>query len=116
MFYPPFGRRSFASAAGFQYPVPVRMAEGRTISVVLLVTTALVLGSALFGRHGARHLGRLHTERQQVADATFALLRGNAQLREEIDRLRNDERLLEQRARRQLGLVRPGELVFRFGR
>jgi len=92
------------------------MAEGRTISVILLVTTALVLVSALFGRQGARHLGRLRAERQQVADATFALLRGNAQLREEIDRLRHDERVLEQLARRQLGLVRPGELVFRFGR
>jgi cell division protein FtsB len=92
------------------------MAEGRTISVILLVTTALVLVSALFGRQGARHLGRLRAERQQVADATFALLRSNAQLRDDIQRLRHDERLLEQLARRQLGLVRPGELVFRFGR
>jgi len=86
------------------------------ISAILLITTAVVLVSALFGRQGARHLGRLGTERQQVAEATFALLRGNAQLRDEIDRLRHDERLLEQLARRQLGLVRPGELVFRFGR
>ena len=92
------------------------MAEGRTISVILLATTALVLISALFGRQGGRHLGRLRAERQQVADATFALLRGNAQLREEIDRLRHDERLLDHPARRQLGLVRPGELVFRFDR
>jgi cell division protein FtsB len=92
------------------------MAEGRMISVVLLVTTTVVLTSALFGRQGARHLGRLRAEREQVSDATFALLRGNAQLRDEIDRLRHDERLLEQLARRQLGLVRPGELVFRFGR
>jgi cell division protein FtsB len=51
-----------------------------------------------------------------VADATFALLRSNAQLRDDIQRLRHDERLMEQLARRQLGLVRPGELVFRFGR
>lgn len=86
------------------------------ISAVLLIATALVLVSALFGRQGARHLRRLQAERQQVADATFALLRGNAQLRDDIARLRNDERLLEQLARRQLGLVRPGELVFRFGR
>lgn len=94
----------------------MRTANGRAISAILLIATALALVSALFGRQGARHLGRLRAERQQVADATFALLRGNAQLREQIDRLRHDERLLEQLARRQLGLVRPGELVFRFGR
>jgi cell division protein FtsB len=92
------------------------MAEGRLISAILVIATAVVLVSALLGRQGARHLGRLRSERQQVADATFALLRSNAQLRDEIDRLRTDERLLEQLARRQLGLVRPGELVFRFGR
>jgi cell division protein FtsB len=92
------------------------MAEGRLISAILVIATAVVLASALLGRQGARHLGRLRSERQQVADATFALLRSNAQLRDEIDRLRTDERLLEQLARRQLGLVRPGELVFRFGR
>lgn len=86
------------------------------ISAALLITAAVVFTSALFGRQGARHLGRLRAERQQVAEATFALLRGNAQLRDEIHRLRHDERLLEQLARRQLGLVRPGELVFRFGR
>ena len=86
------------------------------ISALLLIATVVVLGSALFGRQGARHLGRLRAERRQVAEATFALLRSNAQLRDDIERLRHDERLMEQLARRQLGLVRPGELVFRFGR
>jgi len=84
------------------------------ISACLLIVTAGVAASALFGKQGARHLGRLRAERRQAAEATFALLRSNAQLRDEIDRLRHDERHLEQLARRQLGLVRPGELVFRF--
>lgn len=88
--------------------------EGRWIAVALLLATAIVAISAVFGRQGARHLARLRAERAAVADATFALLRGNARLREEIERLRRDERYLEQLARRQLGLVRPGELVFRF--
>jgi cell division protein FtsB len=90
------------------------MAQGRTIGAALLVVTLAVAGSAVFGRQGARHLARLCAERRQVAEATFTLLRTNAQLREEIDRLRHDELHLERLARRQLGLVRPGELVFRF--
>jgi cell division protein FtsB len=84
------------------------------ISVVLLIATATVATSAVFGRQGARHLGRLRAERRHVNEVTFALLRTNAQLRDEIDRLRHDQLHLEQLARRQLGLVRPGELVFRF--
>lgn len=84
------------------------------ISAGLLIATMAVAASAVLGRQGARHLSRLRAERQQVSEATFALLRSNAQLREEIGRLRRDELHLEQLARRQLGLVRPGELVFRF--
>jgi len=40
----------------------------------------------------------------------------NARLRDEIRRLHSDDLYLEGLARRQLGLVRPNEFVYRFHR
>ena len=40
----------------------------------------------------------------------------NARLRDEVRRLRADDLYLEGLARRQLGLVRPNEFVYRFRR
>jgi cell division protein FtsB len=70
--------------------------------------------SALFGEHGMTHLLRLRAERRELGRSAFALLEQNHQLREEVQRLRSDDRHLEQLARQPpLGLVRPNELVYR---
>jgi cell division protein FtsB len=47
-------------------------------------------------------------------DKNFQLQRSNAMLRERIHRLRHDDRHLEKLAREELGLVREGEIVYRF--
>jgi cell division protein FtsB len=77
---------------------------------------AAVTGSALFGGHGVAHLLRLRAERQELGQAAFTLLQTNNRLRGEIARLRSDDLYLEELARRQLGLVRPNETVYRFRR
>jgi hypothetical protein len=51
----------------------------------------------------AREAGRLERRRQ-------VLLSENASLRSEIQRLRTDDQYLEQLARQELGMLRPGEM------
>jgi cell division protein FtsB len=52
---------------------------------------------------------RIHT-----VDASIKRLQGeNVALRAEIDRLRNDDRYLEDVARKKFGLIREGEKVYR---
>jgi len=51
----------------------------------------------------ARQAARLEQRRQELRMT-------NAQLRVEIERLQTDDRYIEQLARQQLGLVRPGEI------
>ena len=92
------------------------MASGRVLSAVLLLAIATVTASALVGEHGVPHLLRLRAERQDLGRTAFALLQTNAHLREDIRRLRHDDLYLEQLARRQFGLVRPNETVYRFRR
>jgi cell division protein FtsB len=52
----------------------------------------------------------LARERTRLEQYRRDLIADNARLRDEIERLQTDDRYLEEIARRQLGLVRPGEI------
>ena len=56
----------------------------------------------------------LRHERRQLGDMAVRLLQGNASLRQRIEALRTDDHVLEGVVRRELGLVRPNETVYRF--
>jgi cell division protein FtsB len=94
----------------------VRLGVGQVASAALACAIVAVAAAALFGEHGAAHLLRLRAERRRLGQATFALMRDNAERRREIDRLRSDDLYLEALARRVCGLVRPNETVYRFRR
>ena len=82
-----------------------------TIAIALLVA---LLGSCIFGGGGLLQLWRLATERRDLGEETYRLLAKNDELRQTILRLRRSDRALERLARRELGLVRDGEVVYRF--
>lgn len=94
----------------------VRLTGGTVLLVTLALAIVAITASTLVGEHGVRHLRRLRTEREQLGTINVSLLQANALLRSEIRRLQSDDLYLEQLARRQLGLVKPGETVYRFRR
>ena len=67
-----------------------------------------------FGERGLLHLWRLWGERRELSETNFLLQKENELLRERIYRLRHDDLYLEKIAREDLGLVRPGEIVYWF--
>jgi len=81
-----------------------------------VLAIAALAASALLGEHGIAHFLRLRAERRELGRSAFALLQSQTRLRAEIERLRKDDVYLEGLARRQLGLVRPNETVYRFRR
>ena len=83
---------------------------------MLILAIVLVLGSLLVAPDGVPSLLALHRERQRLGEEAVALLEQNDALREQIHRLRTDDRFLEELARRELGLVGPDEVVYRFRR
>ena len=83
------------------------------MSLALVLTITGVVVSAFAGEHGVAHLLRLRAARRTLADSHFQLLAENARLRRDIERLRSDDLFLEELARRELGLVRPNEVVVR---
>ena len=76
-----------------------------TIGAAFVLATALTAVTNQYGKTYtlARDKARLEQHRRE-------LIADNARLREEIDRLQTDDRYIEQIAREQLGLVRPGEV------
>ncbi len=68
----------------------------------------------IFGERGAIHLLRLWQEKKTLEENNFLLQKENETFRERIHRLRHDDLFLEKVAREELGLVRPGEIIYRF--
>lgn len=66
----------------------------------------------LFGQRGLVETMRARREHQAVAASIAVLKQQNARLRAEARRLREDPEAIEEIARRELGLIRPGELLF----
>lgn len=94
----------------------VRWSGGQTLTLALVVAIVAVSASLVFAPDGVRSLLALDRERQRLGEQAVALLEQNRTLRDQIDRLRTDDRFLEGLARRELGFVRSDELVYRFRR
>jgi cell division protein FtsB len=83
----------------------------------LYLLTALILLLfiyTVFGERGAIHLWRLRGEKITLDEKNYRLQKDNEALRKRISRLRTDDPYLEQVAREELNLVRPGEVIYRF--
>jgi cell division protein FtsB len=83
----------------------------------LCLLTSLILllfGYTIFGERGALHLWRLRGEKIMLDETNYRLQKENDALRRRVTRLRTDDLHMEQVAREELNLVRPGEIVYRF--
>jgi cell division protein FtsB len=87
----------------------------RRWQVYLLASLMLLLFVyTIVGARGAVHLWRLRGEKVSLDEQNYRLQKENETLRQRIFRLRTDDRYLEEVARQELNLVRPGEVVYRF--
>lgn len=85
---------------------------GRIVRIVLLMVAAVIIVDGIVGDRGllARH--RAQVQYAELATELSRLRANNARLREEAQRLERDPATIEEIARRELGLIRPGEKVF----
>lgn len=82
-----------------------------TASVVVMVALLLVI---ILGDNGMLELSRLQATRKQLAESNETLTRENMRLYRNIDRLQNDPVFVENVARRELGMIRSDEVIFKF--
>jgi cell division protein FtsB len=94
---------------------PVASDTGRRrklLNVLLGFITVVLLVDALVGEEGLMDRLRAREEFAKAAAALEALKHENAAMREEKRRLQEDPTMIEAIAREQLGLIRPGEMMF----
>jgi cell division protein FtsB len=83
----------------------------RIVQALLLFIAAVIVVDALVGEQGLFAMLRARRQAEELAASIARQRAENARLREEIRRL-YDPAALEEVARRDLGLIRPGEKVF----
>ena len=79
--------------------------------LVVFVGCVLVIDS-LVGDKGVLQMLKKRQEARALEQSLGAARAENARLRQEADRLRNDSTALEELAREDLGLIKPGEKLF----
>lgn len=102
-------RTSDASTTTSSLP---RQRRGRIVRYLIIAVGCVLIIDALVGDRG---LLAMVKARQQYRSLETSLVRSredNAQLREQARQLREDPQAIEDIARRELGLIRPGEKLF----
>lgn len=94
-------------------PMPAgSMRRRRMLNALLGFATIVLLVDALVGDKGFVERMRARTQYQEAEASLAALRHQNAVMREHVRRLREDSSFIEAVAREELGLIRPGELLF----
>jgi cell division protein FtsB len=78
------------------------------------VAAGLGLALVVYGGSSAVRVWRLQRQVVTMERELGALRDQQAELARAVDRLRSDPETIEQRAREDLGKVRPGEIILRF--
>jgi cell division protein FtsL len=83
--------------------------------LLLILIVFLILGIlTFFGEKGIFHLFRLQKEVARIKERNIKLEEENQKLREEVKRLQSDKRYIEETARKELGMVKEGEVIYQF--
>ena len=85
----------------------------RALVLVFSACISFVVIDAFVGDRGLAALMRARMERDRLAAEVVAWRRDNGRLRDQVRRLRGeDPTAIEEIARRELGLIKPGERLF----
>jgi cell division protein FtsB len=84
----------------------------RALQYLLVFIGCVLMVDALVGEKGLLAMRKARQEYQALEQSLGEARTQNARLREEARRLREDPATIEDLARRELGLIRPGEKLF----
>ncbi len=93
--------------------LPSASAKYKGILVICFVGLVAFAVSTFFGKHGLRSLVEKRDDYEQLDRSVTQLQQDNVRLQERIHQLESDPRYVEKIARERLGLVKPGEVIYR---
>jgi cell division protein FtsB len=82
--------------------------------LLILISLLIFAIFTFFGEKGILHLFRLRKELVRVNEKNSKLEEENQKLKEEVKRLKSDKRYIEEIARKELGMVKKGEIIYQF--
>jgi cell division protein FtsB len=83
--------------------------------LLLILISFLILGFfTFFGEKGVLHLLRLQKELDRIKETNMNMEEENQKLKEEVRRLEHEKRYIEEIARKELGMVKEGEIIYLF--
>ena len=85
-----------------------------TYIVIVTFVGAIALAWLSFGRHGLVELYKMQKEEERCLAVLKDLKEKNRLLADEIRRLKEDDKYFESVARKQLGMIKDNEIVYRF--
>ena len=83
----------------------------RVLNLVLAALLLLVLGNLLLGKTGLPYVMSLQSQLQEQQAANEAARARNARLQAEVNDLKEGLEMVEEKARAELGMVRPNEIL-----
>lgn len=90
------------------------MPMSRLAQIFLLSSSILLLIFTVIGKHGLLHLSQINNELEITEAKNRKIESDIASLRAEVRDLRSNPAALEQVAREELGMSKPGEIVYIF--
>jgi cell division protein FtsB len=97
--------------AGDARTQPVRRQGSRWVRHALVFVSCVLLLDSIFGDRGLVGTIKARADYRRVSDALARLKAENAGLREQARRLQEDPATIEGVARKDLGLIGPGEIL-----
>lgn len=92
--------------------VRARRPGGRAVGYLLLFATCALVANAIVGESGLLATRMASRQQARLAERIADMKGENEVLREQVRRLREDPTFIEEIARREFGLIHPGERVF----
>lgn len=81
---------------------------------ILLLFVAVIALLTIFGDRGLVRIYKLSKDRDSIKADNEKIAAENAAMREEIERLKNDDKYIELVARKELGMIGKNEVVYQF--
>ena len=85
----------------------------RHVRTILGLALLLLAIHDLFGSHGLLSMRRTQSQIQQLRGEIDRLNHENGDLNKQVQALRTDPKAVERIAREEMGLARPGEMIFK---
>lgn len=98
--------------------MPPRQAKTSRAEKILLAALVIVAigitGAAVVGKHGLLTYVNMKNRYAEMQEECKRLRKENERLRREIKALRTDPEAIEKVARRELGMIKPDEVLYKF--